>query len=182
VRASVFFHRKRGQSSRRQNRLGLSPQCPPLKLKTADGKVIPIESYRGKPVILDFWATWCGPCVASMPKLAELYAQGKEKGLVLLSIDFDQDPKMATDFWAKKGYAWPDFHDGDGAIEKLVGSSAIPRTMLIDAQGHVVYDGISGTDRLREEVAKLGPDFASLAAKPVTAPCVVPKPVEPAGQ
>jgi thiol-disulfide isomerase/thioredoxin len=60
---------------------------PTLRFKGADGKVVSIESYRGKPLLLDFWATWCGSCVAGLPELAELYQQAKDKGLVLISID-----------------------------------------------------------------------------------------------
>jgi thiol-disulfide isomerase/thioredoxin len=151
-------------------------QIPPLKLKSADGKVVGIESFRGKPVLLDFWATWCAPCVAAMPELAEIYQEAKDKGLVLLAVDRDEDQATAVNFLAKKGYTWPDFHDEDGAIEKLVGSSGIPRAMLVDAQGLIAYDttGVDG-DKLRTHLAKLGPEFASLAPKPKSAPCAASK-------
>lgn len=151
-------------------------QIPPLKLKSADGKVVGIESFRGKPVLLDFWATSCAPCVASLPELAEIYQEAKDKGLVLLAVDQDEDPTAAVNFLAKKGYTWPDFHDGDGAIEKLMGSSVVPRAVLLDAQGMIVYDttGVDG-DQLRTHLAKLGPEFASLGPKPKLAPCAVSK-------
>lgn len=151
-------------------------QIPPLKLKSADGKVVGIESFRGKPVLLDFWATWCAPCVASLPELAEIYQEAKEKGLVLLAVDQDEDQTTAVNFLAKKGYTWPDFHDGDGEIEKLMGSSGVPRAVLVDAQGLIVYDttGVDG-DQLRTHLAKLGPEFASLAPKPKLAPCAASK-------
>ena len=110
-------------------------QVPSLKLKSADGKVVALDSFRGKPVLLDFWATWCGPCVAALPQLAQIYQEAKDKGLVLLTVDQDEEANTAAKFLAKKGYTWPNFHDGDGEIEKLVGSSGIPRTMLVDAQG-----------------------------------------------
>ncbi len=150
---------------------------PPLKLRAADGTETPIESFRGKPMILDFWATWCAPCVAAMPRLAGIYNEGKDKGLLLVSVDRDEDASKATDFLARKGYNWPNFHDGDGEIEKLMGSGAIPRTLIVDAQGAVVYDG-SGMDenRLRTHLAQLGPQFADLAPKPPKpAPCVATK-------
>jgi thiol-disulfide isomerase/thioredoxin len=148
-------------------------QVPSLKLKSADGKVVSIESFRGKPVLLDFWATWCGPCVEDMPQLAQLNAEANDKGLVLLLIDEDEDAPTATAFLSKKGYNWTDFHDGDGEIEKLVGEAGIPRTILIDANGKITYDA-SGMDedKLRTEIAKLGPEYASLAPKPKQAPCM----------
>ena len=147
-------------------------QVPSLKLKSADGKVVSIESFRGKPVLLDFWATWCGPCVEALPQLAQIYAEAKDKGFVLLAVDQDEEANTGAEFLLKKGYNWPDFHDGNGEVEKLVGSSGIPRTMLVDAQGKITYDA-SGTDedKLRTQIARLGPDYASLAPKPKQAPC-----------
>jgi thiol-disulfide isomerase/thioredoxin len=146
---------------------------PPLKLKAADGSVKPIESFRGKPVLIDFWATWCAPCVASMPHLAEIYKEAKSKGLVLISVDQDEDAAKATDFMAKHGYEWPNYHDGDGAIGKLMGPSGIPRVVLVDANGQVVFDGSGDEDQLRRHVAKLGPEYADLAPKPKVPPCAV---------
>lgn len=140
---------------------------PALKLKSADGKVVPIESFRGKPVIIDFCATSCAPCVAARPKLAVIYKEGKNKGLVLLSIDQDEDPAKATGFLFKHGYDWPNFHDGDGEIAKLMGSSGLPRTVLVDANGRIVFDGMGvPEDRLRMHLTKLGPEFRDFAAIP----------------
>ena len=142
-------------------------KIPPLKFKSVDGKVVPIESFRGKPLLLDFWATWCGPCVAAMPKLAAIHKEAKDKGLVLLSVDQDEEASRATEFFAKKKYDWPDFHDGDGSIEDLMGPYGIPRTVLVDATGKVVDDETGlDEDRLRTALANLGPEYASLAPKP----------------
>ena len=150
---------------------------PALKFKSDDGKTIPIESYRGKPVLIDFWATWCAPCVAAMPKLAEIYKEAKDRGLVLLSVDQDEDAAKATEFMAKNGYPWPNFHDGDGEIEKLMGSGAVPRTVLVDAKGQIVFDGSGGDEnRLRTHLAQLGPEFKDLAPKLLPSPpCVASK-------
>lgn len=143
----------------------LGEQAPPLKLKSADGQVQTLDSFRGKPVLIDLWATWCAPCVEALPKLDKINHEAAGKGLVLISVDGDEDDKTASDFLAKKGYAWPNFHDY-GEIGKLVGTSGIPRALLIDAQGKVVYDGDGADDdALREHIAKLGPDFASLVVK-----------------
>jgi thiol-disulfide isomerase/thioredoxin len=150
--------------------------APSLKLKSEDGKVVALDAFRGKPVLLDFWATWCGPCVAALPKLAQIYQEAKDKGLVLLTVDQDEEANTAADFLAKKGYAWPNFHDGDGEIEKLVGRSGIPRTMLVDAQGKIAYDAEGmEEDELRKEIAKLGTEYAPLLPKPKQIPCVASK-------
>lgn len=151
-------------------------QAPPLKLTSANGKAVTLYLFRGKPVILDFWATWCGPCVDALPRLAQIQKEGKDKGLVVLTIDQDEEADTATNFMTKKGYTWSNFHDGDGEIEKLVGSTAIPRTMLIDAQGKIVYDAVGlDEDALRTEITKLGPEYTALAPKPKAAPCMASK-------
>jgi thiol-disulfide isomerase/thioredoxin/outer membrane lipoprotein-sorting protein len=150
-------------------------QVPSLKFKSTDGKIVSIESFRGKPVLLDFWATWCGPCVEALPQVAQIYAEAKGKGLVLLTVDRDEEANTAAGFLSKKGYNWPNFH-GNGEIEKLVGSSGIPRTMLVGAQGKITYD-VSGTDedQLRTAIVKLGPEYAALSPKPKQTPCTASK-------
>lgn len=150
--------------------------APSLKLKSADGKVVSLDSLRGKPVLLDLWATWCPPCLKGLAQLASLYGDAKDKGLVFISVDQDEDAQTATDFLAKKSYSWPNFHDGDGEISKSLGPSVIPRTILIDAQGKIVFDRLAyPEDELRSAIAALGPDYASLARKPQPSPCVASK-------
>jgi thiol-disulfide isomerase/thioredoxin len=149
--------------------------APPLKLKSADGKEVSLDSFRGKPVLLDLWATWCPPCVQSLPELAKLYQDTKDKNLVILAIDSNEDAKKGADFLAQKGHHWPNYQQ-EGKASKAFAGSSIPRTLLIDAQGKVVFDrtGAPG-DELRSEIAKLGPEYASLAQKAEPAPCPVAK-------
>lgn len=151
-------------------------QVPSLKFKSRDGKIVSIESFRGKPVLLDFWATWCGPCVEALPQVAKIYAEAKGNGLVLLTVDRDEEANTAAQFLSKKGYNWPNFHDGNAEMEKLVGPSGIPRTMLVDARGKITYDA-SGTDedQLRTAIVKLGPEYAALSPKPKQIPCTASK-------
>jgi len=145
-------------------------QVPALKLKSADGKAVSLDSFRGKPVLIDFWATWCSPCVTALPKLDKIYQEAKDKGLVMIFVDQDEEAKTATDFLAKKGYTWPNFHD-EGDVEKLMGSSGVPREVLIDTAGKIVYDGGSDENELRSAIAKLGPEYASLQPKPKETSC-----------
>jgi len=145
-------------------------QVPSLKLTSADGNIVTVDSFRGKPVLIDFWATWCGPCVTALPRIAQIYQETKGKGLIVISIDRDEEAQTAADLLTKKGYSWPNFHD-DGEIEKLIGSSGIPRAMLIDGRGKIVYDGQMDEDELRNEIAKLGPEYRSLRSNPSQAPC-----------
>jgi thiol-disulfide isomerase/thioredoxin len=91
--------------------------APSLTFKSTDNKAISLASLRGKPVLVDFWATWCLPCVASMPQMAEIYQQTKDKGLVFLGVDEDQDAKTAADYLAQVHHSWLNFHDS-GDIKK----------------------------------------------------------------
>ena len=141
--------------------------APEVTLKSADGKEVTLSSLRGKPVLIDFWATWCLPCVVSLPQMTTIYQQTKDKGLAFFSVDEDEDAKAAADFLAKKNIPWPNVHDG-GEIGKAFLQHGLPLTVLVDGQGKVVYyrtgyrdDGLSD---LREAIAKLGPEYAALGA------------------
>lgn len=150
--------------------------APSLTLKGLNGSQVSLDSFRGKPLLIDFWATWCEPCVSSMPKLASLYQQTRDKGLVLLTIDKDEDAEDATHFLAKNHYGWANFHD-DGDVGKAFGEHfGIPRTVLIDATGKIVYDRSGANDdQLRAAVAKLGHEYAFLTPKALPNPCVASK-------
>ena len=144
--------------------------APEVTLAAADGKSVPLSTYRGKPVLLDFWATWCAPCTEGLPKLAEVYKDAAPKGLVLLSIDEDDDLKTATDYLAKHGYTWPNTQD-DGKIGDAFSKLGIPLYVLIDPEGKIVYYESGGTETaLRKAIASLGPQFASLAPAPKPQP------------
>jgi thiol-disulfide isomerase/thioredoxin len=150
--------------------------APSLKLASSDGKVISLDSFRGKPVLLYFWATWCPPCVKGLSKLAQLRKDTKERSLVFISIDQDEEGKTAADFLVKNEYDWANFHDDDGEVDKSLGSSSIPRTILIDPQGKIIFDRMLYAEgELRDAVAKLGPEYASVALTPQPNPCLAPK-------
>ena len=134
-----------------------------------------IDSFRGKPILIDLWATWCSPCVEALPKLKQIYQDAKDKGLVFISLDRDEEPKVALNYLSQGGYRWQNFHD-DGDVAKFLGESGIPRTLLVDAQGKVVFDKVAfDEDELRDEIAKLGPEYASVGKKAACAPCAVGK-------
>jgi thiol-disulfide isomerase/thioredoxin len=138
--------------------------APDVTLTRADGSKVALSSLRGKPVLIDFWATWCGPCIASMPSLRRVYSEVKDKGIQVLGIDEDYRPEDATNYLARHKYAWDDFHDTDTQAQKAFKGEAIPLTVLIDAQGKIVYYDLGGHEEpLRRAIAGLGPEFASVA-------------------
>jgi thiol-disulfide isomerase/thioredoxin/outer membrane lipoprotein-sorting protein len=141
--------------------------APAVTFKSAEGKETQLASFRGKPVLIDFWATWCAPCVAAMPEMEKLYQQTKDKGLVFISVDRDFETKEAADFWAKKQEPWPNYHDEGEIISKAFHQDVLPAVVLIDAQGKIVYTAVgygedSVLNKLREAIAALGPEYASI--------------------
>jgi thiol-disulfide isomerase/thioredoxin/outer membrane lipoprotein-sorting protein len=128
---------------------------PTIKLKDAEGGEVRLQSFRGKPVLLDFWASWCVPCRESLPSLEKLYLENKEKGLILLSLDQDESPQKADDFWAQHKIQWPNYHMDQESLDRLP-SHGIPFLVLIDSSGKVVFShaGLDEED-LRSAVAAL---------------------------
>jgi thiol-disulfide isomerase/thioredoxin len=147
-------------------------QAPAVKLGAKDGQVVSLETFRGKPVLLDFWATWCAPCVESLPAVEKLYSETADKGLVLLSIDEGEDVETLAKFLAKRKQPWPNYHLTD-EIADAFPAHGIPYFVLVDASGKVVYskEGVDDAG-LRAAVAKLGPEFArvSEASQPLAKP------------
>lgn len=114
--------------------------APALSFKTADGKEVSLQSFQGKPVLLDFWATWCGPCLKSLPALEKLYRDTRDKGVVIISVDEEEneDAHKASDFWAAHQEPWPNFHGTSEIIGKFP-DHGIPYFVLIEASGQIVF-------------------------------------------
>ncbi len=132
---------------------------PPDVVFTAlDGSKVRLESLRGHRVLIDIWATWCGPCVDAFPQLAQLYQQTRHIGLVILSVDIADDGTVAQSYLEKMHYPWQNFHD-EGEIEKAFGPSAVPRTIIINSKGESVFDKVSPTiEELRAVIGNLASD------------------------
>jgi thiol-disulfide isomerase/thioredoxin/outer membrane lipoprotein-sorting protein len=139
--------------------------APSVNLLSADGKTISLKSFQGRPVLLDFWATWCVPCVESLPSLENLYKETVDLGLVILSIDENDDADAAREFLAKRKEPWTNFHYTD-EIASSFPNHGIPFLVLIDGSGKVVLskEGLDEVD-LQTALAKLGATLSSLQKK-----------------
>ena len=112
--------------------------APDFKLTDLDGKEVTLASLKGKVVLLDFWATWCGPCVAAMPTMQKLHDEYQSKGVVVLGVNtWEQKPQAAKDYIAKKKYTYGCLLKGDD-LAKAYGVPGIPTLVVIGKDGKVV--------------------------------------------
>jgi len=130
-------------AARRAQRFISSPDlararlAPAFEVMTVDGQRISMDELQGKVVLLDFWATWCGPCREALPHMKEIANRFQGQPLVILSVSLDDDAQRWKDFIAKNEMTWPQYRDGGftGPIARLFDVVAIPTTFTIDAVG-----------------------------------------------
>lgn len=104
----------------------------------ATGRLVRLSDFRGKTVVLNFWATWCPPCIAEMPDLQALHASRQEAGdLVVLAVDVQESPSVIGEFVQLKGLTMPVLTDRTGAVAKHYGLPGLPGTFFIDRDGTV---------------------------------------------
>ncbi len=107
--------------------------APDFELKTLDGKTVRLADLRGKPVLINFWASWCTPCRKEFPFLQSL--ADENPGIEVLGITEDTIPSEARSFIKKKRATWPMLNDSGGAVAKEYGVRPIPQTMFVNRDG-----------------------------------------------
>ena len=128
--------------------------APDFTLHSLGGPNLRLREQRGRVVLVNFWATWCGPCRQEMPQLNKLYEKYRGAGFVLLGINVDDDARHAADLAAKLGLKFPVLLDTDKAVSRLYQLSSMPSTVLIDRDGRVrhVHRGyLSGYEDLYDK-------------------------------
>ena len=113
--------------------------APDFTLRSADGHNVRLDELRGQVVLVNFWATWCGPCREEMPHLNVLYEKYRKSGFVLLGVNIDDDPKTALATAAKLGVSFPVLLDTDKKVSKLYDLNTMPSTVVIDRDGKMRF-------------------------------------------
>lgn len=139
---------------------------PALVLHDAAGADVTLSRYQGHPMLIDVWATWCGPCIHDMPGLARLRASTVSTDLQIVGIDEDEKTADAIAYLKRHNYDWPNFHLTETA-EKQLSAVGVPLVLLVDASGNVVYyrSGDGGAKELVAAIHKLGPAYANASAE-----------------
>jgi thiol-disulfide isomerase/thioredoxin len=139
-----------------QPEMARARMAPPFAVTTIDGQRVSMDDLTGKVVLLDFWATWCGPCREALPHMKEIAKKFEGQPLVVLSISLDGDENKWKEFIAKNEMTWLQYRDGGftGPIAKGFGVEAIPHTFTIDADG-VLQDERIGDASIEGKLKKL---------------------------
>ena len=155
-------------------RIPVSPEAIALQLRTAgldvptsdvssvdfslealNGKTVSLSSYKGKVVLLSFWATWCGPCKQEMPAMEKLYQKLKGKGLEVVAVDMMEDAATVSAFVKTNGYTFPVLLDTTGQVggNGMYAAHEIPTNYIVDKAGKIVGRkiGIDGPDWTSDE-------------------------------
>lgn len=119
---------------------GLEGQvAPDFALKSSSGENLRLSEYRGDVVMINFWATWCGPCRQEMPLLDELYTRYERVGFSLLGVNIDDDSRRAMQMIEELGVSFPVLFDARKEVSELYEVEAMPVTVLVDREGNVRY-------------------------------------------
>lgn len=156
IRPEGDLDRQRAVRYLAQPELARARMAPPFSVVTTDGQHISMDDLTGKVVLIDFWATWCGPCKAALPHMQDIVKKFQGQPLVVLSISVDDDEAKWRKFIAENAMTWPQYFDGGftGPIARVFAVHAIPQTFTIDVDG-VLQDQHIGDASIEGKLKKL---------------------------
>ncbi|KPL02773.1 MAG: hypothetical protein AMJ73_08280 [candidate division Zixibacteria bacterium SM1_73] len=129
-----------------------------FNLPDLNGKIISLENFRGKVLVINFWATWCPPCEEEVPKLNELNKRYKNEGLVVIGIALDKDSlNLVEPFVREKRIGYPILMGNEQVLRDMEDFSGVPTTLIVDQKGNIKkkYDGAFDKDDLERILQEL---------------------------
>lgn len=134
----------------------MGQKAPPFSLTTLDGKAVSLASLKGKVVLLDFWASWCGPCRKSMPHMEQTWQKYQSKGLVIVGVNVDKEPEKARAFLAKLAQTvtptYPLAMDSSAKVMGAYQVMSMPTAFLIGKDGVVQQKFVGFSERIAGEL------------------------------
>ncbi len=143
---------KNNESTNEEKQENADSVAPSFTLQNLSGQKVSLEDFKGKKVFLNFWATWCPPCVAEMPDIQKLYEETKDKDIVFLGVNIGEGRETASTFTRKNGINFPILLDDTTAISLKYNVRSIPTTFIIDEKGNITssYIGLMTEAQMRE--------------------------------
>jgi peroxiredoxin len=152
----VLFSGCRGVTNRPGGQANVPPSEPLPPVYDFQGKPVTLERFRGKVVLMDFWATWCSPCLEELPALERLHRKYRDKGFVMLGISIDEEgASVVKPVIEKHGLTYAILMDTgkDAALYQALGVASLPALFLLDAEGRIIGQWAGKTDKDEIETA-----------------------------
>jgi len=153
----ILASRKKQEEAKKiKDALAEGTKFPDFDVKDTLGKPLSIANYKGKVVLLDFWATWCGPCKAELPNVIKTYETHHKEGFEIIGISLDKEEQKLADFTKEKNMTWAQYFDGLAWENKLAvkyGINSIPAMFLLDGKGTIIGKDLRG-EALEQAVTK----------------------------
>ena len=125
--------------------------APDFELKDPAGKQLNLRELRGKVVFLNFWATWCPPCIEEMPSMEKLHQELEKDGLVIVAIDFQESPARVKEFFTEHRLTFMALLDRDGKVSELYKAWALPVSVVINKRGEIAARAVGAKDWYSDE-------------------------------
>lgn len=122
------------------------PAAPAIDLMTVDGRPLSLQALRGKVVLVNFWATWCEPCIREMPSLQQLRDQLHADGFEVLTVNYQEGPARINSFIEKLQLSLPVVRDTDGSVARAWGARIFPANYLVDRAGNIRHSMSGAAD------------------------------------